>query len=105
MAYVHPRGSTFDLSGIIDIAEQDVPVTSLAGWTVRAKVRSEISGVGYSLTATWLNAAARQVRVTGSSAGWPLGTANLYLKLTSPTGTVVEPNPTSFVVGLGFDDA
>ena len=107
MAYVHPRGAAFDFSGVVSVTTAGAPVTSMAGWTVAAKVRLEAGGYSQTLTAVWLDAAERLVRVTSpSTAAWPAGQVmHLLLRFTSPEGAIVDAMPGAFMVGAGFDDA
>ena len=98
----HRRGATFDLSGVITVKHQGIPVPDLTGWTGACKVKTPTGALVAELQFTWLDASQRLARIRAQNTdNWPVGTVVTDILLTSPNGDKVPTDKAEFTVFAG----
>lgn len=91
MIYEHKRGATFDLSGVITPVG-NTPTPDFTGWSGSAQIRSLNDNSIATLTFSWLDRVTGAVRITCDESltiAWPLGVAELDVRLNSSNNDVV----------------
>lgn len=80
------RGDTFKMVGTV---KTDGTVKPMTGYTIKAQIRRkgirETSGFISELDGTWVNAALASIQILDATTiDWPLGAAELDIRLTAP---------------------
>lgn len=99
----HRRGATFDLSGVITVKHQGVPVPDLTGWTGASKVKTQHGQLVAELEFSWLDASQRIARIRAQNTdNWPVGVVlETDILLTSPNGDKVPTDRAEFTCFAG----
>lgn len=98
----HRRGATFDLSGVITVKHQGVPVPDLTGWTGASKVKTPHGQLVADLEFSWLDASQRLARIRAQNTdNWPVGVLVTDILLTSPNGDKVPTDRAEFTCFAG----
>lgn len=88
-----PLGTSLSLALVLSPVVNDVPVASLAGWSIASQVRRTNGALVADLTAVITDAAARQGTLSGPTGGWPLERLQCDVLLTGPGGSPVIRSP------------
>ena len=84
-------GDTFDISGILPVTVNGVPVTDFTGWATRCQLRTKTGKLIATLVTTWLNSSgALRINFVGSTQAWPVGVAQIDVEVTTPAGDIIS---------------
>lgn len=99
------RGDTFDFFGPIEVLSATGAAVNLSGWSLSAQVRFPEKNQVETVSATW-NGTYESIRVKVSdTSAWPLGVAEIDIRLTSTTGDVISTETARFDVVEGPSNA
>lgn len=99
------RGDTFDFFGPIQVLSSTGAVVNLSGWSLEAQIRFPEANQVKTVSATW-NGSYDSIRAKATSTSdWPLGVAEIDIRLTSTTGDVISTETARFDVVEGPSNA
>ncbi len=103
---VFKKTGTFHISGQLTSFADGVAFTDMTGWTGASELRTADGVLVSNLNFTWTDAAQRLFTLSvADPSGWPLGTHNFDILMTSPTGDVIPTHTGQIQVIPGVTNA
>ena len=99
------RGDTFDFFGPIEVQSITGATVNLSGWTLESQIRFPDANQVEEVNAAW-NGSFESIRLTvEDTSSWPVGIAEIDIRLTSSTDGTISTETARFEVIEGPSNA
>ena len=93
----HKRGDSWSYIGIADIRSPDGTLIDLPGWSIASEGRTGSGALVQTFSMDWIDPVAQTYSMQAmNTRDWKLGTLNLDIQFSSPSGFVIS-TPTAAI--------